>query len=97
MSEQRQQQDTTDTIDILSDTDLISLASNSYEMIEYGLNPYEIEALKMSRRKSCLCKHSDVILSQKEDSEYTDTFPEEFIARLDHFYMDSEVTFSPHY
>ena len=66
-------------------------------MIEYGLNPYEIEAQKMTRRKSCLCPHSDLIFSEKEDSECTETFPEEFMGRLDHFYMDSEVTFLPHF
>jgi hypothetical protein len=90
-------QDTNYAIDISSNTDSISIASNSYEMIEYGLNPYEIEDLKMSRRKSCLCKHSAVIFGENEDSEYTDTFPEEFIATLDHFYMDSEVTFHHQY
>ena len=78
-------QDTRDAIDMISNTDSISIASHSYEMIENGLNPYEIEALKMSRRKSCLCKHSDLIFSEKEDSEYTNNFPEEFMGRLGHF------------
>ena len=72
--------------------DSISDASDSYEMVEYGLNPYEIQLLRQSRRKSCLCWHPDVIFNEKEDSECTDAFPEDFIARLDQYYMDTEVT-----
>jgi hypothetical protein len=71
--------------------DSISEASDSYEMVEYGLNPYEVEALKMSRRKSCLCWHPDVIFNEREDSESMDTFPEDFMARLDQYDLDSEV------
>ena len=41
-------QETRDAIDIISNTDSISKTSNSYEMIEYGFTPYEIEAQKMS-------------------------------------------------
>ena len=72
------------TNDIISNTDSISLASNSYEMIEYGLNPIEIEGLKTSQRKNCLCNHSDI-------SEYPETFFEEFMSRPDNFYTDTEV------
>ena len=37
-------QDKRYAIDIISNNDTISIASNSYEMIEYGLNRHEIEA-----------------------------------------------------
>ena len=82
-------------IDIFSNcnNDSISEASDSYEMVEYGLNPYEIKALEMSRRKSCICWHPDVIFNERDDSESMDTFHEDFKARLDQYDLDSEVRF----
>ena len=74
------------------DFDSISEDSNSYVMVEYGLNPYERR--KLTRRKSCLCQHQDIIFHETEDSEITDTFPEDFLARLDHYHLDREVPWS---
>ena len=70
--------------------DLISEDSNSYVMVEYGLNPYERR--KLTRRKSCLCRHQDIIFHDTEDSEFTDTLPEDILGQLDHYYLDKKVT-----
>ena len=69
--------------------DSISEASNSYVMVEYGLNPYERK--KLTRRKSCLCRHQDIIFHDTKDAEFTDTFMEDILARVDHYYLDREV------
>ena len=75
----------------IPDFDSISQASNSYEMVEYGLNPYEAEELKPKRKRSCVCEHPDpdILIKETEDSEF---FPDDFISRIDHLYTtDSEV------
>ena len=80
-------------LEILSNCsdDHVIRTPDSYEMVEYGLNPLEMKALKQSRRKSCLCWHPDVIFNDKGDSESEDTFPQDFMTRLDEYYIDSEV------
>ena len=80
-------------LEILSNCsdDSVIETSDSYEMVEYGLSPLEMKALKQARRKSCLCWHPDVIFNDKGDSESEDTFPQDFIARLDYYYIESEV------
>ena len=81
------------TLEIISNSSDESVAetSDSYEMVEYGLNPMEMKALKHSRRKSCLCWHPDVIFNEKGDSESEDTYTQDFMGRLDEYYIDSEV------
>ena len=74
-----------------SDDSLVD-TSDSYEMVEYGLNPLEMKALKQSRRKSCLCWHPDVVFNDKTDSESEDLFPQDFMSRLDEYYIGSEVS-----
>ena len=74
-----------------SDDSLVD-TSDSYEMVEYGLSPLEMKALKQSRRKSCLCWHPDVVFNDKTDSETEDLFPQDFISRLDEYYIRSEVS-----
>ena len=74
------------------ETDSISVASDSYEMLEYGLNPYEKEVEQpTTRRRSCVCGNNEkFIIGEPADVE--DNFSEPFVARLDHYYMDSEVS-----
>ena len=74
-----------------SDDSLVD-TSDSYEMVEYGLSPLEMKALKQSRRKSCLCWHPDVVFNDKTDSESEDLFPQDFMSRLDEYYIGSEVS-----
>ena len=77
----------------LLDTETISLASNSYEMIEFGLNPYEVDVGQNARRRrSCMCNnHEDFIFKDGEVIEDPDTLPVELLTRLDDYYLDSEV------
>ena len=92
MNEKHEGKAKLDIVDCSDDTISISDASDSYEMVEYGLNPYEMKKLRQSRRKSCLCWHPDVIFNEREDSESVDTFSHDFMARMDHNYTDTEVT-----
>jgi hypothetical protein len=80
-------------LEILSNCsdDSVIETSDSYEMVEYGLNPLEMKALKHSRRTSCLCWHPGVIFNNKGDLESEDTFQQDLISRLDEYYIESQV------
>ena len=80
-------------LEILSNCsdDSVLDTSDSYEMVEYGLNPLEMKALKQSRRKSCLCWHPDVIFNERGDTESEDTDTQDFMARLDEYFINTEV------
>jgi len=67
----------------------VSDSSDSYEMIEYGLNLNSTIKTskngKQSRRKSCLCWAPDVIFNDKEDSDCAEVFPQEITNIMDQY------------
>ena len=67
-----------------------SETEDCYEMVEFGLNPYEAR-----RRQSCICWRPAVILEAEEEN--TTEIPNEISFRMDDLYtIESEVLHLSH-
>ena len=78
-----------------NELDSISEASNSFEMVDYGLNPYTVEEMSSARRESCHCKQeNDLVFKDGIFQDLpTEAFVDDPVTRMDRFYVETEVRY----